>query len=80
MNTDDIRAIHFPLEGNVRAKQAYAFLAIGKSTFHLYVQQGRIKKPMKYSPRTSVWSAEYIRDLAKNGIPEAVEQNGAYKL
>lgn len=67
----------FPLEGNVRAKQAHAFLGIGKSTFHLYVQQGRIKQPMRYSERTSVWSAEYIRDLAKNGIPLAPQQSGA---
>lgn len=70
----------FPLEGNVRVNKAHVFLGIGKSTFYLYVEQGRIKKPMQYSSRTSVWDAQYIRELAKNGIPEAVEQNGGFNL
>ena len=60
----------FPYEGKVRAKQAARHLAIGISTFWLYVKQGRINKPMRYGPRVSVWDAQYIRELAENGIPE----------
>lgn len=59
----------FPLEGKTRAKQNAFFLGIGVSTFWLYVKQGRIEQPMRYGQRVSVWDAEYIRQLAKNGIP-----------
>ncbi|PIE01442.1 MAG: transcriptional regulator [Thiothrix nivea] len=60
----------FPHEGKVRAKQAAPFLGIGKSTFWAYVKEGRICQPMRYGPRVSVWSAEYIRQLAETGIPD----------
>ena len=59
----------FPLEGNVRAKQAALFLGVGLSTFWLMVKQKRIKKPIKHGARISVWQADYIRDLALNGVP-----------
>lgn len=62
--------IPFPFEGKARVKQAAPFLGIGVSTFWLYVSQGRIKKPTRYGKRVSVWDAQYIRDLATNGIPE----------
>ena len=61
----------FPFEGKVRAKQIAPFLGIGLSTFWLYVKQSRIDRPMRYGARVSVWDASYIRELAKNGIPEA---------
>jgi len=38
----------FPVEGNVRAKQAALFLGIGLSTFWLMTKQKRIKKPIKH--------------------------------
>jgi predicted DNA-binding transcriptional regulator AlpA len=60
----------FPTEGKVRAKQAAPFLGIGVSTFWLYVKQGRVIRPTRYGKRVSVWDAQYIRDLAVNGIPE----------
>ncbi len=59
--------------GMARAKQCAAFLDIGKSTFDLYVKQGRIRKPVKMGARVSVWPAEYIRGLAESGIP-AIEE------
>jgi predicted DNA-binding transcriptional regulator AlpA len=59
----------FPIDGNVRAKQSAAFLGIGLSTFNKYVAEGRIRKPIKFGHRVSVWDAKYIRELAKNGIP-----------
>lgn len=63
----------FPIEGKVRVKQAAPFLGVGVSTFWLYVKQGRINEPMRYGARVSVWNAEYIRELAKSGIPAASE-------
>lgn len=64
----------FPETGMVRIKSMAAFLNISESAAWAYVAQGRIRKPIKLSPRTSVWKAEYVRDeLATNGIPEAVE-------
>ena len=61
----------FPHEGKVRVKQIAPFLGVGISTFWLYVKQGRINKPMRYGSRVSVWDADYIRQLAMQGIPEA---------
>ncbi len=60
----------FPFEGKVRVKQAAPYLGVAVSTFWLYVKQGRIKPPMRYGARVSVWDAQYIRELAKHGIPE----------
>ncbi len=62
----------FPQTGNVRAKPSAEHLAIGISTFWLWVKQGKIKKPTKHGARVSVWDAEYIRELAKNGIGRGV--------
>ncbi len=58
----------FPQSGNVRAKQSAQHLSIGVSTFWLWVKQGKIKPPTKHGARVSVWNAEYIRDLAENGV------------
>lgn len=59
----------FPHEGKVRAKEAAPFLGIAISSYWAFVKQGRIQPPMKFGKRVSVWDAEYIRELAKNGIP-----------
>jgi predicted DNA-binding transcriptional regulator AlpA len=66
-----IAAEAFPSVGNVRARQSAAYLGIGLSTFWLYVEQGRIQKPTKYGVRLSVWDAEYIHQLKREGIPPA---------
>ncbi len=60
----------FPLTGNVRAKESAQYLTIGISTYWLWVKEGKIKPPTKHGSRVSVWSAEYIRDLAENGVGE----------
>ncbi|WP_022952681.1 helix-turn-helix transcriptional regulator [Leucothrix mucor] len=72
MNTT-VQVKPFAAEGKVRVKEAAPFLGIAVSTFWLYVKQGRIQEPMRYGARVSVWDAEYIRELANNGIP-AVEE------
>lgn len=59
----------FPSTGKVRVPQIAAFLGVGISTFWKYADDGRIKPPVKYGARVSVWDAEYIRDLADKGIP-----------
>lgn len=66
-----IAAEAFPATGNVRARQSAAYLGIGLSTFWFFVEQGRIKKPIKYGVRLSVWDAEYIHQLKREGIPLA---------
>jgi len=60
----------FPTEGNVRAAENSLFLGVCKSAFWRYVAEGRIKKPLKLTPRVSVWDAKYIRRLAAEGLPE----------
>lgn len=59
----------FPETGKVRAPQSAAYLGLGVSTFWAFVADGRIKPPVKFGARVSTWDAEYIRDLAANGIP-----------
>lgn len=68
----------FPFTGNVRPAPTAKFLAIGLSSLWLFVRQGRIAPPLKFSARVSVFDAEYIRELAKNGIPslEEIESKG----
>lgn len=66
----------FPHDGKVRAKQIADFLAIGISTWWLYVKQGRVDQPQRYGKRVSVWNAEYVRYLAENGIPD-IDQEAA---
>lgn len=39
------------------------FLPISRSTFWSWVKNGRISRPIKLSPRISVWKVEEIRDL-----------------
>lgn len=64
-----VAAESFPDVGNVRASQSAAYLGIGLSTLWLFVKQGRIKRPIKYGVRLSVWEAEYIHQLKREGIP-----------
>lgn len=71
LHFNKIAAESFPTVGNVRANQSAAYLGMGLSTFWLYVEQGRIKKPTKYGVRLSVWDAEYIHRLKREGIPPA---------
>lgn len=65
---------NFPNVGNVRANQCAAYLGLGLSTFWFFVNQGRIKKPTKYGVRVSVWDAEYIHQLKREGMPKAAEK------
>lgn len=70
----EVREAAFPVDGMVRAAAAAKFLSIGLSTWWLYVKQGRIKQPLRYGPRVSVWDSQYIRSLASHGIPAVKEE------
>lgn len=74
LHFNKIAAENFPKVGNVRANQSAAYLGLGLSTFWFFVNQGRIKKPTKYGVRLSVWDAEYIHQLKREGIPKATEK------
>ena len=74
LHFNKIAAENFPQVGNVRANQCAAYLGLGLSTFWLYVEQGRIKRPIKYGVRVSVWDAVYIHQLRETGIPPAPEK------
>lgn len=67
----------FPIDGMVRAKEAVRFLGMGLSTFHRHVQKGRIRKPVKFGSKISLWDAEYIRELAKNGFSDSAKNGEA---
>ncbi|HOY66605.1 MAG TPA: AlpA family transcriptional regulator [Candidatus Ozemobacteraceae bacterium] len=41
-------------------------IPIGRSTWWAWVKQGRVKKPIKWGPRTSAWEAEYIHTLIES--------------
>lgn len=60
-----------PHDGLTTAKSSAKFLKIGLSSWWLAVKQGRIKKPIKLSIRTSRWECEYVRKLANEGLPPA---------
>ena len=55
-----------------RIKHVVQLLAIGESTGWLWVQQGRLPRPTKLSPRVSVWDMDLIETLVKQwGIDAA---------
>ena len=60
------------ISGNIRAKEAAAYLGIGLSTFWLWVKQGKILPPIRHSPRVSVWQAAYILHLSKHGVENEI--------
>ena len=65
-----ILADTFPNTGKVRVNQLAAFLGIGVSSVWKMVSDKRIDPPQKLGSRTSVWNAEYVHMLSKEGIPE----------
>lgn len=63
----------FPVDGNVRAKEAAKHLRIGLSTWWLWVKQGKLPQPVRLGSRTSVWKASVVRDIAENGFKEGAK-------
>ncbi|NSX84384.1 AlpA family phage regulatory protein [Agrobacterium tumefaciens] len=58
----------FPLTGFVRLNQIVGPngpLPISKSGFWAGVKSGKFPKPLKVSPRVTVWKAEDIHDLLR---------------
>ena len=58
----------------VRARECAAFLGIGLSTWWAWVKNGRVDRPIKLGPKTSVWQAGYVRDLQR-AFCESEEEN-----
>ncbi|WP_308364308.1 MULTISPECIES: hypothetical protein [unclassified Microbulbifer] len=54
-----------------RAKECARYLGIGLSTWWLWVNQGKVKRPIKLGPKTSVWKAGYIREFQRKLIEQA---------
>ena len=52
-----------PQTGYVRLPTVLLHIGIGKSSWWNGIQEGRFPKPLKLSPRVSVWRAEDIRKL-----------------
>jgi prophage regulatory protein len=44
----------------LRAAQAAARYGIARSTFWLYVKEGKLPQPIKFGPRIRVWKAEEL--------------------
>lgn len=52
-----------PAEGFARLPQVLHALGIGKTCLWDGIKEGRFPKPVKISPRVSVWRVEDIREL-----------------
>jgi len=60
----------FSPNGNVSADMMAAVLGIGVSTLWAHVKAGKIRKPLKLSARTSVWSGKYAEYVRDNGFDQ----------
>ena len=56
-----------------RAIQCAQYLNIGLSTWWAWVQRGKVERPIKLGPKTSVWKAGYVRELQRKLIAEALK-------
>jgi prophage regulatory protein len=71
----------FPKDGYVRIHQIIgkppeipAFLPFGRTTFYALIKSGIAPKPLKVSPRISLWDAAEIRQLADRLAAEKIEK------
>ena len=63
MNTDTHFLFPADPDAFVRAPDCARFLSIGLSTWWAWVRMGRVERPTKLGPQTSVWKAGYVRSL-----------------
>lgn len=54
----------------VRPAECARFLGIGLSTLWSWSSTGKLPKPIKLGPKTSVWQAGIIRNLQKQLIEQ----------
>ena len=57
-----------------RARECAQHLGIGLSTWWLWVALGKVERPIKLGPKTSVWRAGYIRQLQET-LTENVQEH-----
>ncbi len=56
----------------LRVKQVSEKLGIGKSTVWLWLKQNKLPKPIKLSPRVTVWVEKDIEDWQSKKIQELI--------
>lgn len=64
----EVSEIKMPAEGLVSAKLITEFLDISPSMWNKLQKNGKIKAPVKIGA-SSRWPVDYIRNIAKNGLP-----------
>jgi predicted DNA-binding transcriptional regulator AlpA len=55
-----------PETGFLKLAQVLSVIPLGKTSWWEGVRSGRFPKPLKLSPRRTVWRAEDIRELIQN--------------
>lgn len=58
------------------AAQVARALSIGVSTWWEWVSEGRVKRGSAIGPRKTVWSAQYIRELAEEMLEKGKPEKG----
>lgn len=53
----------YPTDGYIRLPQVLELIPVGKSTWWRGITEGRFPKPLKLTPRTTVWRVQDIRNL-----------------
>ncbi|WP_043319134.1 AlpA family transcriptional regulator [Microbulbifer sp. HZ11] len=68
MHTSDTTPSPTDPDQFVRAKEAARYLGVGLSSFWKLVADGRIERPIKLAPKTSVWRVSTIRQFQQQLI------------
>ncbi len=60
-----------PDQPYLRATQAAARYGIGRSTFWLYVKEGKLPPPICFGPRIRFWKVEELDHAFEHGLDRA---------
>lgn len=58
------------LQAFYRAKECARIFGVGVSSWHRWVEQGRVKRPIRLAPRTVAWEGSYLIELRERLIAE----------
>jgi predicted DNA-binding transcriptional regulator AlpA len=61
------------------AHQAAMALSIGRSTWWEWVRDGRVRKGTAIGARKTVWSAQYIREVAEDILQKGIPEKGVFQ-
>ncbi len=80
MQTTDLRQVPQVSQPYLRAAQAAARYGIARSTFWLYVKEGKLPQPIKFGPRIRVWKVEEIdrafEEFSRQGVGVSLPTGG----